>query len=88
MRRKSNSVSNLAGYLFLPILKLVMFPPRKKQMDQFDQFDANQDETWRWIFGIYDILENITQRKIDLISSKFIDNSIKESVLSNIINIY
>ncbi len=57
-------------------------------IDLLYEFDANQDKTWRWIFGIYDILENITQRKIDLISSKFIDNSIKESVLSNIINIY
>ena len=57
-------------------------------IDLLYEFDAKQDNTWRWVFGVYNILENITQKKIDLISSKFIDNSIKESVLSNVINIY
>lgn len=57
-------------------------------IDLLYERDPEQDKTWRWVWWKRNLLEEITWRKVDMIGKDFIDKSIIDSVLSNVINIY
>jgi uncharacterized protein len=57
-------------------------------IDLLYEFDPEQDKTGRWVRWKRNLLEEITWRSVDMVGKDFINNFIKDSVLSNVINIY
>ncbi len=61
----------------------------ESDVDLLYEYDSNKHTPWsRWPFGTHEYLKERLHKDVDLVSKDFIDDRIKENVLSSTVVVY